>query len=192
VRVAGQILKNAVNARWPMYVRNVKQLLRAHRGEGATQGDGADGSGSVGGFDERRYGFGGLMDLLRACQREELLRVERDRRGGLRVFPGQALQRSEPGQPPRTADAQPLGVETVEVVETESADIDGESRVEPIPIDTTAELLGRAKPRRPRTRLGVGVAGAPRGTRKPAARKPSSRRAPRAKKAPTAETPEDN
>jgi uncharacterized LabA/DUF88 family protein len=192
VRLAGQILKNAVNARWPMYVRNVKQLLRAYRGDGASQGDGADGS-PGGGFDERRYGFGGLMDLLRACQREELLRVERDRRGGLRVFPGQALQRSEPVQPtPETAHVQPAGAETVGVVETESADLDGEGHAEPIPIDTTAELLGRAKPKRPRTRIGVGVAATSRGIRKTAARKPSGRRAPRAKKAPPAETPEEN
>ena len=51
------------------------------------------GSGDAVGFDERRYGFGGLMDLLRACQRERLVRLERDRRGGLRVFQGAALQR---------------------------------------------------------------------------------------------------
>ena len=61
-----------------MYLRNVKQILRA-----------ADAS-----FDERRYGFGGLMDLLRACQKESLIRLERDRRGGLRVFQGAALQRA--------------------------------------------------------------------------------------------------
>ena len=35
-----------------------------------------------GGFDERRFGFGGLMDLLRACQRDGLMRLERDRRAG--------------------------------------------------------------------------------------------------------------
>ena len=39
-------------------------------------------------FDERRYGFGGLIDLLRACQREGYIRLERDRRGGLRRLPG--------------------------------------------------------------------------------------------------------
>ena len=54
VRVAGRILTAARNARWPMYLRNVKQILRQ----------------TEGGFDERRYGFGGLMDLLKACQRE--------------------------------------------------------------------------------------------------------------------------
>ena len=63
--------------RWPMYVRNVKQLLRA-----------ADST-----FDERRYGFGGILDLLRASQRDGLLRLERDRQGVLRVFAGNLLQR---------------------------------------------------------------------------------------------------
>ena len=51
VNAAGKVIAAATSARWPMYLRNVKQILRA------------------GGFDERRYGFGGLMDLLRACQR---------------------------------------------------------------------------------------------------------------------------
>ena len=77
VRIVGQMLRNATGARWPMYLRNVKQILRT-----------ADAS-----FDERRYGFVGLMDLLKACSREGFVRLERDRRGGLRVFPGAALQR---------------------------------------------------------------------------------------------------
>ncbi len=59
---AGRILGAATGARWPMYLRNVKQILRQ----------------TEGGFDERRYGFGGLMDLLKACQREGFVRVERD------------------------------------------------------------------------------------------------------------------
>src|SRR4029077_844 len=76
IQKAGRILGAATGARWPMYLRNVKQILRQ----------------AEGGFDERRYGFGGLMDLWKACQREGFVRVERDRRGGLRVFQGPALQ----------------------------------------------------------------------------------------------------
>jgi uncharacterized LabA/DUF88 family protein len=186
VAIAGQILRNATGARWPMYVRNVKQLLRAYRGEGSVSGDGG-----AGGFDERRYGFGGLMDLLRACQREGLLRVERDRRGGLRVFPGQALQRTELPQTETVlvpVDAiQQVEGEPVEAVEPEAA----ETEMQAIPIDTTAELLGRAKPRRPRTRLGVTAGPAPRGNRKVAARKPSVRRTPRTKKATEADVTDE-
>jgi uncharacterized LabA/DUF88 family protein len=54
--------------RWPMYPRQFKQFLRA-----------ADGA-----FDESR--FGSINDLMRACQKDGLLRLERDRQGGLRVF----------------------------------------------------------------------------------------------------------
>ncbi len=58
--------------RWPMYIRQLKQYLR---GVDAT-------------FDERKYGFETLGDLMRACQRDGVLRIERDRQGGMRIFPG--------------------------------------------------------------------------------------------------------
>jgi hypothetical protein len=90
------------------------------------------------------------------------------------------------------ADAQPPSGDAAQVVvEAEPAEIDGEMAVEPIPIDTTAELLGRAKPKRPRSRLSAASAPSARGTRKAAARKPSTRRAPRTKKAPHTETPDE-
>src|SRR5207237_3884555 len=108
---AARILASATNARWPMYLRNVKQILRQHRG------DGAPGQSDAGGFDERRYGFGGLMDLLRACQKEGYVRIERDRRGGLRIFQGAALQRA--------------GLPQVDVGGEEQAEI-----VEAIPVET--------------------------------------------------------
>ena len=200
VRLAGQILKNATNARWPMYVRNVKQLLRAYRGDAnvGANGDGAAGGtiGPVGpgGFDERQYGFGGLMDLLRACQKEGLLRVERDRRGGLRVFPGQALQRTDlpQGQTAREpVELQAVTAEPSEGMETEAE----QEEIQRIPVDTTAELLGRAnaKPRRPRQSSSRVGAAAPRGPRKAvaAARKPAARRAPRAAKVPRTDTPDE-
>jgi uncharacterized LabA/DUF88 family protein len=192
VRLAGQILKNATTARWPMYVRNVKQLLRAYRGDGnvGANGDeapgGAVGPGGPAGFDERQYGFGGLMDLLRACQKEGLLRVERDRRGGLRVFPGQALQRTDlpPLQTPReSAEPQAVAVEPTEGMETE-AEHEETAR---IPVDTTAELLGRAnaKPRRPRGQPSRAGSSVPRARKvAAAARKPAARRAPRGIKVP--------
>ena len=62
--------------RWPMYVRQLKQFIR-----------GVDPT-----FDERKWGFATIMEFLRVCQREGLLRLERDRRGQIRVFPGAALQ----------------------------------------------------------------------------------------------------
>jgi uncharacterized LabA/DUF88 family protein len=166
VRLVGQILTAATAARWPMYLRNVTQLLRA----------------AEGGFDERRYGFMGLSELLRACQREGLVRLERDRRGGLRVFMGPALQQTGPS---------PAIAPTQEVVEAEQLDMqpledvdrfqmedqveEDRFNVEPMPIDTTAELLGRAKPRRPRTRVASAVPLAARVPRKAAAKKAAPR-----------------
>ena len=174
VQKAGRILGAATGARWPMYLRNVKQILRQ----------------TEGGFDERRYGFGGLMDLLKACQREGFVRVERDRRGGLRVFQGPALQgavASAPASRPNlpqpdvedTYENQPIDIRQPDPIDAGEPSMNEEIS-EPIPIDTTAELLGRAKPRKPRAR-------APRpapvaAPRKAAAKKPAARKSTRGKK----------
>jgi uncharacterized LabA/DUF88 family protein len=179
VQFVGNVLRGATSARWPMYIRNVKQLLRA-----------ADSS-----FDERRFGFGGLMDLLRACQRDGLMRLERDRRGGLRVFPGGVLQQ---GSTPRAAQAPVLPQPDVafdETLETSyqppAETVDSPDAVEsdadhsgPQPIDTTAELLGRAKTRRPRAPRAAAAGGTRKGARAAAAapRKTAARRPSRSKK----------
>jgi hypothetical protein len=62
-------------SRWPMYVRQAKQFLKN----------------SIEGFDERKYGFASVVDLLRAAGKEGVLRIERDRQGAIRVFPGEQL-----------------------------------------------------------------------------------------------------
>jgi hypothetical protein len=172
---AGRILGAATTARWPMYLRNVKQILR--------QADG--------GFDERRYGFGGLMDLLKACQRDGLVRIERDRRGGLRVFQGAALQRAALPQsgPGEVVDVTPIETQPGEPIEISEPVETGRPEMEPIPIDTTAELLGRAKPRKPRARA---PRPAPAPTpRKAAARKPAAARRARTKKPMTDQVNDD-
>ena len=56
-------------------------------------------------FDERRYGFAGILDALRFGQREGLFRLDRDRQGGVRVHPGaqyQQLTQSPRRRPPPT------------------------------------------------------------------------------------------
>ena len=45
-------------------------------------------------FDERKYGS--IADLMRACQKDGLLRLERDRQGALRVFGGGSPRASVP------------------------------------------------------------------------------------------------
>ena len=77
IREVRRLFQSAQNPpRWPMYIRQAKQFLRN-----------VDAS-----FDERRYGFGSLVDLMRACQREGLFRIERDRQGVMRLFPGNVMQ----------------------------------------------------------------------------------------------------
>lgn len=77
VREVRRLFQAAQNPpRWPMYIRQAKQFLR--------NVDAA--------FDERKFGFASLVDLLRACQREGLFRIERDRQGVMRLFPGNVMQ----------------------------------------------------------------------------------------------------
>jgi uncharacterized LabA/DUF88 family protein len=77
IREVRRLFQAAPNPpRWPMYIRQAKQFLR--------NVDAA--------FDERKYGFGSLVDLIRACQREGLFRIERDRQGVMRIFAGNVMQ----------------------------------------------------------------------------------------------------
>jgi len=76
--------------RWPMYVRQAKQFLKAN----------------IEGFDERKYGFASVVDLLRAAGKEGSLRLERDRHGAFRVFPGAKLS---------TVQATPVDVEEIPI-----------------------------------------------------------------------------
>ena len=59
----------------PLYLRQVRQGLRS-----------ADKN-----FDERRYGLHGVHDLLHLAQREGLVRLQRDRKGILRIFPAPSV-----------------------------------------------------------------------------------------------------
>jgi hypothetical protein len=93
IRAVRRIFQSAPNPpRFPMYVRQAKQFMRN-----------VDPT-----FDERKYGFGTLQDLLRACQRDGLFRIERDRQGVIRLFPGNIMQPStgadDPDDDQRTDD----------------------------------------------------------------------------------------
>jgi uncharacterized LabA/DUF88 family protein len=58
---------------WPMYLRGFKQFLKALQPS----------------FDEHAYGLSSIYDLVRQAQRDGILRVERNRQGILRIFPGE-------------------------------------------------------------------------------------------------------
>jgi uncharacterized LabA/DUF88 family protein len=105
VREVRRIFQSASNPpRWPMYIRQAKQFMRA-----------VDST-----FDERKFGFGNLVDLLRACQREGLLRIERDRQGVIRLFPGNIMQ--PPAEPVQDVDVEDRAADVVgEPVESEGA-----------------------------------------------------------------------
>jgi hypothetical protein len=73
IKAVQQAFNNAAaSIRWPMYVRQARQFLRS----------------AIEGFDERKYGFASVVDLLRAAGKEGVFRIERDRQGAVRVFPG--------------------------------------------------------------------------------------------------------
>lgn len=116
--------------RWPMYVRQVRQYLR-----------GVDET-----FDERKLGFGGILDFLRACQREGLLRLERDRQGVLRVYAGPRLAvpepRPEPDEETVAAPAVVLPSGTTPLVNGEQVDVVPEAA--PVVVDTEPEPAAEA------------------------------------------------
>jgi hypothetical protein len=74
-----------------MYVRQAKQFMRN-----------VDST-----FDERKFGFNSIVDLLRACQREGLFRIERDRQGVMRLFQGNIMQAAGDGGAPVEQSATP-------------------------------------------------------------------------------------
>jgi uncharacterized LabA/DUF88 family protein len=88
VRELKAMLSSGVVRKWPLYLRNVKQIIRQVNPA----------------FDERAYGFGSLVDLLRAAHKDGLVRVDRDRQGVVRVFQGSALDAAT-GRPESGAGA---------------------------------------------------------------------------------------
>jgi uncharacterized LabA/DUF88 family protein len=144
IEVVRRLLSESQTLRFPMYVRNVKQVLRQANGS----------------FDERVYGFAGLMDLLRACQRDGVLRMERDRRGALRVFPGAQISAQAKATTPSSSPVIEGDVEDAPAQSDqpslpelpESTDIPGfaefgateEEESSAHITDTTAEMLARA------------------------------------------------
>ena len=96
IKAVQHAFANANQIRWPMYVRQARQFLRT----------------AIQGFDERKYGFASVVDLLRAAGKEGVFRIERDRQGAVRVFPGANLQ-------PKTASMDGLPVDIDETIDVE-------------------------------------------------------------------------
>jgi uncharacterized LabA/DUF88 family protein len=145
IREIRRLFQSAPNPpRWPMYIRQAKQFLR--------NVDPA--------FDERKFGFGNITDLFRACQRDGLFRVERDRQGVIRLFPGNVMQ-PVPGLDDESRDTPVEAAEPVEMAAPRAAepevvegDVVQEVEVPPVvdAVATPADQEGSAKPARGRGR----------------------------------------
>jgi len=146
-------LKPGAVTRWPLYLRQAKAVLRA--------GDE--------GFDERKYGFAGLVEALRFGQREGLFRLDRDRQGVLRVYPGQLLQRAEGGGVMASADGAPSHREPVMAAAAAPASpVDEALGGEPIEETAAAASSGAEEAPAPAAKAAKRRAGA---AKKPAAAK---------------------
>ena len=138
IRAVQRAFTDSPPARWPLYVRQAKQHLRS----------------AIDGFDERKYGFASVVDLLRAAGKEGVLKVERDRQGAIRLFPGANLA-SKPAVPveePEILDVEDVyaPVPEAEIVSEPVADspiVDGEAVLADSPV---AESLEGEKPARRR------------------------------------------
>ncbi|MBI4886170.1 MAG: NYN domain-containing protein [Acidobacteria bacterium] len=107
--------------RWPLYVRQAKQFLRT----------------AIDGFDERNYGYASVVDLLRAAGKDGVLRVERDRHGAIRAFPGPRLGRSsvaEAVEVTESAEAAESAVDVRSVRLQPDLDADSAEPVEDAPV----------------------------------------------------------
>jgi len=151
------LLQVSGNARWPMYIRNVKQLVRS-----------VDPT-----FDERKYGFSGFNELLRACAKDGLLRLERGRQGVLRVLPGAALQAAQAAAAAPAVEAEPAEIATApeDTVEPAAAAPDETPAADAAPDAAESE----APKKRRRTRAASTKKTAT-GTRKTATRKPRAKK----------------
>jgi uncharacterized LabA/DUF88 family protein len=173
--------------RWPMYLRQMKQLLRS-----------VDPS-----FDERKYGS--IVELMRACQKDGVVRLERDRQGGLRVFsdvasaavsvPVPAPVAAPTGQPYRPKKV-PLGwvlsgddneetgegIEAEPVVVTQEAAVIADPTADAAPTHETpaADPVAGTKPARASRSRKTAATATPEAAEKPR----RARKAPVARKAP--------
>jgi uncharacterized LabA/DUF88 family protein len=154
--------------RWPMYVRQVKQFLR-----------GVDPT-----FDERKYGFASLNDLLRGCQKEGLFRMERDRQGVVRFFQGNVLKGPEVGRPG--------GIDAADIAAAERLAAQAEAEMAAAEArEREAEVVDGAVVREIEAREVVDAEEAPPVEPEAPAREPRRKRAPRAAAPKAAKEPKE-
>src|SRR5262245_31748405 len=122
VRVIQDVFQNPkISPHWPMYLRNVKQFIKN----------------AAPSFDERKFGFASFLEAVRAAQKAGVLRLERNRQGILRVYPGNLIP-----QPPRPAP--PIITEDVATEEAPSIEepvvIEAEPILEAAPAEEVVDV----------------------------------------------------
>jgi uncharacterized protein (TIGR00288 family) len=158
IRAVQRAFSEAPPARWPLYVRQAKQHLRS----------------AIDGFDERKYGFASVVDLLRAAGKEGVLKIERDRQGAIRLFPGANLS-PKPAMP--VDEPGILDVEEEAYPSVPEAEIVSEPVADPPIVDGEAVLAGDSPDEQPVEE------------EKPGRRRKTSTRAPKAAKTARAAKP---
>lgn len=160
VRSLNEVFQHAtVVPHWPMYLRNVKQYIKN----------------AAPTFDERRFGFTNFLETIRACQRSGLFRLERNRQGILRVFPGPQFPH-QASSAPMSAAEQERAAEAAFIAAAEAAILAADSHIQSMAaMETsieasdepavTSEEVEQKQPRRRTTRPPGDAA-----KRKPAAR----------------------
>jgi uncharacterized LabA/DUF88 family protein len=100
VRVMQEAFQNArIPPHWPMYLRNVKQFIKN----------------ALPNFDEHRYGFHSFLEAVRSGQRAGLFRLERNRQGILRVYPGNQISQMQRPMGGRSEESSAPAVEIYDV-----------------------------------------------------------------------------
>jgi uncharacterized LabA/DUF88 family protein len=126
----------------PLYMRHVLKALRAEEKD----------------FKEQSYGFRNLLDLLHFAERQGVLRLERDRRGVLKIFPTvQAAGGPTPAEPVAAvvvaespAAVELAAGETIEETAVSSQAPPEAVAAEPVPHEAEAVVTTR----RPRAKRG--------------------------------------
>jgi uncharacterized LabA/DUF88 family protein len=103
---------------WPMYVRNVKQYIKN----------------AAPGFDERRYGFISFLEVMRSAQRSGLFRLERNRQGILRIYPGSEFPQQASAPKAAPEDEIATMVEAGPSIEADVPVLEAETIIEAAPV----------------------------------------------------------
>jgi uncharacterized LabA/DUF88 family protein len=169
LREFAKLLASAEIRKWPLYLRNVKQVMRAHTPP----------------FDERAYGFANLTDMLRAAHKDNLVRMERDRQGVIRVFQGTSASVAVAADaiastPAAVVVDEPIiittGPEVVDAVVTQIIDVDDDADPNDVNGNVAEPAGGPVAPARDkgksRRRPAAAAAAPSRGSR----RKPTTRK----------------